>query len=127
MRSRIRRQRGQALLMISISAVLIFGMLGLAVDLGWGYFVKKSARAAADAAAMAAARKAFASLGSKGPYTCGAGLDCQAIAVNCSTLAPSSNLYNGCQYALKNLTTGLSTAQNLLMASGTGSPFNTST
>ena len=127
MRSRIRRQRGQALLMVSISAVLIFGMLGLAVDLGWGYFVKKSARAAADAAAMAAARKAFASLGSKGPYTCGAGLDCQAIAVNCSTLAPSSNLYNGCRYALKNLTTGLSTGQNLMMASGTGSPFNTST
>jgi hypothetical protein len=35
------------------------GLLGLAIDLGWSYFVKKSAQDAADAAALAAAYQAL--------------------------------------------------------------------
>ena len=39
------------------------GIMGLAVDLGWGYFVKKSAQRAADSAALAGVEKALADVG----------------------------------------------------------------
>src|ERR1035438_1316811 len=48
-------RRGQALLLVTLSLFAMCGLLGLAVDLGWSYFVKKSAQNAADAAALAAA------------------------------------------------------------------------
>ena len=72
-----RQERGQALIMVTLSIVLICGMLGLVVDLGWGFFVKRSAQSAADAAALAAARKAYSIIGQQGNYNCGINLDCQ--------------------------------------------------
>jgi hypothetical protein len=38
--------RGQALIMVTLSLVPMFGLLGLAVDLGWMEFTKKSAQSA---------------------------------------------------------------------------------
>src|SRR5208282_6269125 len=52
-------RRGQALLLVTLSLFAMCGLLGLAVDLGWSYFVKKSAQNAADAAALAAAYQAL--------------------------------------------------------------------
>ena len=54
-----RSRRGQALLLVTLSLFAMCGLLGLAVDLGWAYFVKKSAQDAADAAALAAAYQAL--------------------------------------------------------------------
>ncbi len=58
-----RGRRGQALLLVTLSLFAMCGLLGLAVDLGWSYFVKKSAQDAADSAAQAAAYSALASVG----------------------------------------------------------------
>jgi hypothetical protein len=49
-------RRGQALLLVTFALIAMCGLLGLAVDLGWGYFVKKSAQASVDAGAYAAAQ-----------------------------------------------------------------------
>ena len=48
-------RRGQALLSVTFALIAMCGLLGLAVDLGWAYFVKKSAQSSADAAALSAA------------------------------------------------------------------------
>ena len=81
-------QRGQALLMMTLSLILIFGMLGLAVDLGWAYFRQQAAQAAADAAAIAAVRTAVNKSASS--QVCGSsGVWCGA-ASNCPATAPGS-------------------------------------
>ncbi len=41
-RSHTRRRRGAILIMVTLSLFVMFGMLGLVVDLGWAYFTKKS-------------------------------------------------------------------------------------
>src|SRR5215471_5989205 len=122
-----RRDRGQAMIMTTFSAVFLFGMLGLVVDLGWGFFVKRSAQSSADAAAMAAARKAYSVIGQQGTYACGTNLDCQSAAVSCSSITNSSNLYNGCQYAQQNFNSRPTSLQNIRMTSGTSTPFTTAT
>jgi len=58
-----RGRRGQALLLVTLSLFTMCGLLGLAVDLGWSYFVKKSAQNAADSAALAEAYQALANGG----------------------------------------------------------------
>jgi Flp pilus assembly protein TadG len=58
-----RGRRGQALLLVTLSLFAMCGLLGLAVDLGWSYFVKKSAQNAADSAALAEAYQALANGG----------------------------------------------------------------
>src|SRR5262252_8949217 len=97
-----KQERGQAMMMMTLSIILICGMLGMVVDLGWGFFVKRSAQSAADAAALAAVRKAYSVIGQQGDYSCGTDLDCESAAVSCSSITNSSNLYNGCQYAQQN-------------------------
>ena len=46
------KRRGQVLIMVTLALLMLCGMLGLVVDLGWSYFTKKSAQAAADAQAQ---------------------------------------------------------------------------
>src|SRR5256885_10134042 len=48
-----RRRSGQAGILMVLSLTLLFGVLGLAVDIGWGYFKRQAAQTAADAAALA--------------------------------------------------------------------------
>jgi Flp pilus assembly protein TadG len=50
-------------LLVTLSLFAMCGLLGLAVDLGWSYFIKKSAQDAADSAALAAAYGALAGVG----------------------------------------------------------------
>jgi hypothetical protein len=96
-----------------LNMTLLFGALGLAVDVGWGFFVKQEAQAAADAAAMAAA--AYVSFG--GTVTCGSGgATCGTLNCNGVTTA-TDDLSDGCLYAAKN---GFATGVTML--GGTTSP-----
>src|SRR5579871_5615416 len=61
-------RRGQALLLVTLSLFAMCGLLGLAVDLGWSYFIKKSAQNAVDAAALAAAYRAVEVVGETAPF-----------------------------------------------------------
>jgi len=88
-------------------------------DLGYMYFVKKSAQNAADAAAMAGLLQFQWGLGGSGA-TCGVGgVVCQNP-TSCSP-APSDYLNSACLYAAQN---GFSASgnQNVTVAAGTGTP-----
>ncbi len=49
--------------MVTLSLISMAGMMGLAVDLGYSYFVQKEAQAAADTAALASVQEAVTRLG----------------------------------------------------------------
>lgn len=51
-----KRQSGQVLIMVALSAVVLIASVGLAIDSALGYFVKAKLNAAVDAASLAAAR-----------------------------------------------------------------------
>ncbi|MEN6608013.1 MAG: pilus assembly protein TadG-related protein [Bryobacteraceae bacterium] len=123
MKDRRRHQRGQVLIMVTLVLISMCGVLGLAVDLGWSYFTKKSAQAAADAAALAAVQAAMASVPVVGPYTCDQ-VTCVATPTPCSSIGSGSNLYKGCQYALQNgfAAGGKDGRQNVMIQSGVSSP-----
>lgn len=111
MSTRKEKSGGQAIVMVSLALFAMAGMMGLAVDLGWSYFIQKEAQAAADGAALAATHEAWARLGgSVGSVTCG---NSSASNLWCSSTAPgvacgtgnasgTSNLYAGCLYAINN-------------------------
>ena len=119
-----KRERGQALLMLTVSSFAMFGILGLALDMGWAYFVRTSASAAADAAALSAVQAANAG----GGYACGVnGLVCNSNPVDCpASPTTTTNTGNGCLYARAN---GFSSSgnQNVTMQSGVGSAPPTAT
>jgi hypothetical protein len=123
------KRRGQALILVTLASIPLFGLLGLVVDLGWMEFVKKSAQTAADAAALAAVLK-FQTTVFSTDLTCGTGgVICQSP-TSCNP-APTNYLNTGCQYATTN---GFSASgnQNVTIAAGIGAPptttgLNTST
>lgn len=94
--------RGQALVLVTLALFAMCGLIGLAVDLGWAFFVRRAAQGAADAAAMAAVIQGLTSLGN-GAAVCGSNLTCQAI-TPCPNVAgaPTTNIENGCLYASRN-------------------------
>jgi len=104
---RDKNRHGQVLVMVTLALIMMCGMLGLAVDLGWSYYLRKAAGAATDAAALAAVIDAHNFVGS-GTYTCGgAHVTCQDPPQTCPSGIPSppggtNNLDNGCLYAQKN-------------------------
>jgi Putative Flp pilus-assembly TadE/G-like len=113
------RHRGQALIMTTFALIPMFGLLGLAVDLGWMEFTKKSAQTAADAAAIAAVLQ-YQSTNFSTTFTCGVGgIVCQAP-TSCSP-APASYLHSGCDYAQLN---GFSSSGNqyVSLEAGVGTP-----
>jgi len=96
------QESGQAALMATLSITLVFGMLGLAVDLGWAYYHQQTAQAAADAAAQAAVRAALNT--SPGGPTCGTGIYCGAV-TNCpasAPVSPTTSFDNACILASAN-------------------------
>ena len=116
--SKTNRQSGQAALIVTFASVFLFGLLGVVVDTGYGYFVKQVAQAAVDSAAMAGAGMAQSSGG-----TCGDAVLCQsdtACAVN-PTSPPVTNFDAACLYASKN---GFPTTatQRVTLSAGTGKP-----
>jgi len=106
MRESRRNQRGVALLMVAIMVLALCAMAGLVFDTGWAYYITESARAAAEAAAVAAVQYAKDSAAAHGgAYTCGSnGVVCQA-ATSCPATVPNpvtNNAQSGCAYAAAN-------------------------
>src|SRR6476469_6139923 len=97
--SKTNRQSGQAALMVTCASVFLFGLLGVVVDTGYGYFVKQVAQAAVDSAAMAGAGMAQSNGG-----TCGYSVLCQSDTVCAAnpTSPPVTNFDAACLYASKN-------------------------
>lgn len=97
---------GQALVMVTLALIAMCGMMGLAVDLGWSFFVQKQAQVAADAAALGAVQEAYQRFSGNFPKPpCGNGLTqahCAVVPVACQSIANVSNLKNGCMYAERN-------------------------
>lgn len=112
-------KKGQSLLIITIALIPMFGIVGLVTDLGYMYFVKKSAQNAADAAAMAAILQFQWGLGGSGASCGTGGVVCQNP-TSCNP-APSNYLNSACLYAAQN---GFSASgnQNVTVAAGTGTP-----
>ncbi len=122
--SNCKRPKGQVLPMVTLSLLAMSGVLGLALDLGWMYFVKKSAQAAVDASVLAAATKVLEGVGEEGPWTCGAGMTCQE-ATSCPasiSRPPSSDIDVACLYASENgfRSGGREGRQQVVMTSGVG-------
>jgi Flp pilus assembly protein TadG len=108
--------------MATMSLFMLFGIMGLAIDLGWSYYRKQVAQTAADAAALAAAVVAENSSGTN-VITCGSNnVVCQAITA-CPTItgSASNNIQNGCMYAKANgfVNSGTQTVKMASSASGT--------
>jgi hypothetical protein len=123
--TRRNKQNGQALVATTVGLVLIGGMLGLVVDLGWGYYIKKTAQAAADAAALASVQAALELSGQAGPFTCGS-LPC-VDAWPCPApppAPPADNLGTACLYSLTNgfEQGGAGGRQAVTLTSGIGTP-----
>jgi len=55
MRSPFRREAGQAIVLVALIMVVLFGFLGLAIDGGRGYVDRRQMQASVDAGALAAA------------------------------------------------------------------------
>ena len=86
-------RRGQAVIMVSVGVTFLMGILGLVVDVGWGYYRKQVAQAAADSAVMAA----MAATGT-GTIACGVGgVVCRPDGISCSSASGGTNLKTGCQ------------------------------
>jgi len=124
MRSRPKtREGGQALIMVTIALVAMSGLIGMAVDFGWSYFMRRQAQAAADSAALAGARAAMTTIQTTG-----------ASALSCTNLSCGSQTSCGagatgawqsaCDYAQQNGFTqgGDSGRQQVSVASGVNSP-----
>jgi uncharacterized protein (DUF2147 family) len=109
-RCRQSRPRGQVVLLVTFASVPLFAMLGLVTDLGWMHFLKKSAQAAADAAALASIFQ-FQATVSGSSFVCGSpGVVCQApTACPSNITTPANPLQDGCLYAARN---GFSTARS---------------
>jgi hypothetical protein len=88
------------LIFVCLSLFVLFGVIGLSVDLGYAYSIKMSAQTAADSAAQAAAIYA-----SKNGFACGSGgLTCNTTytCVNPAVTPPVTALEAGCLYAQAN-------------------------
>jgi Putative Flp pilus-assembly TadE/G-like len=130
MGKQISRQRGQALVMLSLSAVMMFAAIGMVVDLGFAYYKQQAERSAAESAALAAAQVAFYTANHGGHLDCGSrGAACQQATAcgNPPANPPQTNIDDGCLYAQSNgyTTGGHRGRQQVLMAAGNGSPPNT--
>ncbi len=88
-------RRGQALLLVTFALIAMCGLLGLAVDLGWGYFVKKSAQTSADATALASAHFVLGQTGQTQPFQSEFG----GISGTCASEGGNVLISGGCAYA----------------------------
>jgi hypothetical protein len=101
---------------MAVTLTMLFGTIGFSVDLGWGYYRKQAAKAAADAAVLAAVAYASAN----GP-ACGGTILCSSY--SCANLNTSGNaLYTACQYAAANGFTDGQNGQSVTVSANSGSP-----
>jgi hypothetical protein len=111
--------------MVTMGIAFLLGVLGLVVDVGWGYYRKQVAQAGADSAALAsvvAAGTSTITCNTGGVYcTTGSGYP---SSLKCSDSAiAGTNLASGCAYGSKN---GIPSA-NITMTANSTSPFHGAT
>ncbi|HWD00118.1 MAG TPA: pilus assembly protein TadG-related protein [Candidatus Sulfopaludibacter sp.] len=104
---RRRSSRGQTLVFVTLSIPVVFGLLGLVVDLGWMYWRREACVTAAQSAAMAAAVAASKAASSFPVSSCSKTTTvwCSATATACSstiTAPPTNNYQTACLYAKAN-------------------------
>ena len=92
--ARANRRSGQTVILATLTLTTMFGTVGLAVDLGWGYFLKQRVQTAADAAASAAAIYALNNADTCATVSCGTTLNCTGV-----TSPATTSLQAGCLYA----------------------------
>src|SRR5579871_3804127 len=111
---------GQAALIVTLGSVVLFGLLGLVVDVGYGYYLKQVAQAAADSAAVAGATMAQNNKG-----VCGDTVICQSNTVcpTNPTRPPVTNFDAACLYASANGFPSTSN-QHVVLSGGNGTPPN---
>jgi Putative Flp pilus-assembly TadE/G-like len=96
-----RTNKGQVLLLFTMTLIPLLGLLGLVVDIGWMHYLQVSAQTAADAAAMAAALQFHSTIGGS-VFVCGVnGVVCQAP-TSCNPMPANLYLRSGCLYAQQN-------------------------
>jgi hypothetical protein len=109
--------------MVTLSLLAMCGLMGLAVDLGWAFYVRRSAQAAADAAALGATRAALQSNLSIDCVSFG----CSATPISCDTVPETKlALFFGCSYAQRNGFTpgGHNGKQTVTIQASTGNPVS---
>jgi len=97
---RTKAERGQALVLATMSILVLIGMLSLVIDLGLASYKVQQGQTAADAAAMSAAVNAL-----NNGHTCGQnGVQCGTVyhCANPNVTPPTTNLQVGCLYAEAN-------------------------
>jgi Flp pilus assembly protein TadG len=111
--------------MTTLAVIGLFGVVALAVDVGWAYYMRKTAQRAADAASMAAAIQVLSNVGNA-TISCGSNVTCQSATVCPTTITtPTTSEINvACLYAQQNGFTagGNNGSQNVTVASGTTTP-----
>jgi hypothetical protein len=107
--------------MVTLALMAMCGLMGLAVDFGWAFYVRRSAQAAADSAALAAIRAAFQS----GLSVDCVSMGCPTTPISCSDIT-STNLTIGCSYAQRNgfAPGGHSGHQTVTIQANTGNPVS---
>jgi hypothetical protein len=108
--------------MVTLALIAMCGLLGLAVDLGWSSYVQKTAQKAADAAALAAAKKAFDSAPNVYTYNFTSMVSVGDTPVPCSPTMAAAHLAFGCVVASSNGFALANARQNVTIADGTGTP-----
>ena len=115
------RRSGQTLLMSTLALTVLFGIVGVALELGWGMYIRTLAQSAADAAALGSASQALSTIGQNASASvCGVSVTCQSM-----TSCPSTgNLQSGCLYAQQNGFTpgGSGGHQTIQVSGGNGTP-----
>jgi Flp pilus assembly protein TadG len=122
MRALLKSRRGQAALFVTLSLPLTAAMLGLVVDVGWSYYQRQVAQAAADAAALSAAAQVYKA---GGTVICNSGIVwCNTTPTTCAvspTNPPSNSFDTACLYAKQN--GFVATAkQNVTITANKGTP-----
>jgi hypothetical protein len=111
-------ERGQALILITLSLVATFGLLGLVVDIGWAHFRREAAKTAAQAAASGAAMAASVANG----YSCHESDTAAPCRVDWAcpdspVKPPGDSLEAGCLYAKLNGFSNANPRQRVVMSS----------
>jgi hypothetical protein len=107
--------------MVTLALIAMCGLIGLAVDLGWSSYVQKAAQKSADAAALAAAKKAYDSAPNVYTYDFTAMVSA-ATGVTCSPSLAAAHLAFGCNVASANGFAPANARQNVTIQDGTGTP-----
>jgi Flp pilus assembly protein TadG len=98
--------RGQVALMVTLAMPVTLGMVGLVVDVGWMYFRREAATAAAEAAALAGATQVYSANSAASSITCNSGVVwCNTTPQQCAsspTYPPQNSFDTACLYAKAN-------------------------